>query len=178
MTAYQVKCWSSSVYDELTLILILFIGSWGAQFFGLLLDAVQCQGNSYDIAIVTSCWTWSEATPWQFLQIPVPVYECLWFTNLSSSATTGVTNELNLMYKIVWAPPYQSPKDSLRSHFTELGFCLEPLRIHTVHHTISSSLQSNVFMYYGLSNFYQNHRRYVKSRDDSQLNGDLSSLKV
>lgn len=38
--------------------------------------------------------------------------------------------------------------------------------------------QGNVFMYYGLSNFYQNHRRYVKSRDDSQLNGDLSSLKV
>lgn len=31
-------------------------------------------------------------------------------------------------------------------------------------------------MYYGLSNFYQNHRRYVKSRDDSQLNGDNSSL--
>ncbi|KAF3844686.1 hypothetical protein F7725_007849 [Dissostichus mawsoni] len=31
-------------------------------------------------------------------------------------------------------------------------------------------------MYYGLSNFYQNHRRYVKSRDDSQLNGDRSAL--
>lgn len=39
-------------------------------------------------------------------------------------------------------------------------------------------LQSNVFMYYGLSNFYQNHRRYVKSRDDSQLNGDNTSLHV
>lgn len=38
--------------------------------------------------------------------------------------------------------------------------------------------QSNVFMYYGLSNFYQNHRRYVKSRDDSQLNGDRTSLRV
>lgn len=38
--------------------------------------------------------------------------------------------------------------------------------------------QSNVFMYYGLSNFYQNHRRYVKSRDDSQLNGDQSALTV
>lgn len=38
--------------------------------------------------------------------------------------------------------------------------------------------QSNVFMYYGLSNFYQNHRRYVKSRDDSQLNGDNKSLFV
>lgn len=26
-------------------------------------------------------------------------------------------------------------------------------------------------MYYGLSNYYQNHRRYVKSRDDEQLLG-------
>ena len=26
-------------------------------------------------------------------------------------------------------------------------------------------------MYYGLDNFYQNHRRYVKSRDDKQLQG-------
>jgi len=33
----------------------------------------------------------------------------------------------------------------------------------------------NVFMYYGLTNFYQNHRRYVKSRDDKQLYGDLAS---
>lgn len=38
--------------------------------------------------------------------------------------------------------------------------------------------QSNVYVYYGLSNFYQNHRRYVKSRDDSQLNGNLKSLRV
>lgn len=28
-----------------------------------------------------------------------------------------------------------------------------------------------VYMYYGLKNFYQNHRRYVKSRDDNQLLG-------
>ncbi|GAB0089759.1 Cell cycle control protein 50A [Sergentomyia squamirostris] len=32
-----------------------------------------------------------------------------------------------------------------------------------------------VFMYYGLSNFYQNHRRYVKSRDDDQLLGRLDA---
>ena len=32
----------------------------------------------------------------------------------------------------------------------------------------------NVFIYYALTNFYQNHRRYVKSRDDKQLFGDLS----
>ena len=29
-------------------------------------------------------------------------------------------------------------------------------------------------MFYGLTNFYQNHRRYVKSRDDNQLRGILS----
>lgn len=32
--------------------------------------------------------------------------------------------------------------------------------------------QGSVYMYYGLTNFYQNHRRYVRSRDDHQLLGD------
>lgn len=31
-------------------------------------------------------------------------------------------------------------------------------------------------MYYGLTNYYQNHRRYVKSRDDYQLMGYLSNI--
>lgn len=35
------------------------------------------------------------------------------------------------------------------------------------------SFQKDVFMYYGLTNYYQNHRRYVKSRDDAQLLGDI-----
>ena len=34
------------------------------------------------------------------------------------------------------------------------------------------NLQGTVYMYYGLTNFYQNHRRYVRSRDDSQLHGN------
>ncbi|KAJ7341669.1 hypothetical protein JRQ81_006119 [Phrynocephalus forsythii] len=46
----------------------------------------------------------------------------------------------------------------------------------TIKFTLDQPFESNVFMYYGLSNFYQNHRRYVKSRDDSQLNGDNTSL--
>jgi len=37
--------------------------------------------------------------------------------------------------------------------------------------TLDENMVGPVFVYYGLSNFYQNHRRYVKSRDDSQLNG-------
>ncbi|XP_028632573.1 cell cycle control protein 50A isoform X1 [Grammomys surdaster] len=45
-----------------------------------------------------------------------------------------------------------------------------------INFTLEQSFEGNVLMYYGLSNFYQNHRRYVKSRDDSQLNGDPSAL--
>uniref|UniRef100_A0A674EIH4 Cell cycle control protein n=1 Tax=Salmo trutta TaxID=8032 RepID=A0A674EIH4_SALTR len=42
--------------------------------------------------------------------------------------------------------------------------------------SLEQPFESNVFMYYGLSNFYQNHQRNVKSRDDGQLNGDPTSL--
>ena len=35
--------------------------------------------------------------------------------------------------------------------------------------------QAPVSMYYSLTNFYQNHRRYVKSRDDNQLLGSSQS---
>ncbi|KAF6116635.1 transmembrane protein 30A [Phyllostomus discolor] len=48
----------------------------------------------------------------------------------------------------------------------------------TINFTLEQSFEGNVFMYYGLSNFYQNHRRYVKSRDDSQLNGDSGALRA
>lgn len=37
-------------------------------------------------------------------------------------------------------------------------------------------LKGDVYLYYGLSNFYQNHRRYVRSRDDDQLRGGSGKL--
>ncbi|TRY74451.1 hypothetical protein TCAL_10090 [Tigriopus californicus] len=40
---------------------------------------------------------------------------------------------------------------------------------------IAEDWEGEVYMYYGLTNFYQNHRRYVKSRDDSQLLGNVLS---
>jgi len=36
---------------------------------------------------------------------------------------------------------------------------------------IPEKMEAPVFFYYGLDNFYQNHRRYVKSRNDDQLRG-------
>lgn len=35
--------------------------------------------------------------------------------------------------------------------------------------TIPEDMKSPVYVYYELDNFFQNHRRYVKSRDDDQL---------
>ncbi|XP_038622264.1 cell cycle control protein 50C-like isoform X2 [Tachyglossus aculeatus] len=38
--------------------------------------------------------------------------------------------------------------------------------------SISKKMKGNVFLYYKLHNFYQNHRRYVISRSDAQLLGE------
>lgn len=43
----------------------------------------------------------------------------------------------------------------------------------SVDFVLTQTFHKEVYMYYGLSNFYQNHRRYVKSRDDDQLLGNL-----
>ena len=40
---------------------------------------------------------------------------------------------------------------------------------------ISSIFQGPVYIYYGLDNFFQNHRKYVKSRDDTQLMGSFEN---
>eukprot|EP00656_Telonema_subtile_P019310 TRINITY_DN20582_c0_g1_i1.p1 TRINITY_DN20582_c0_g1~~TRINITY_DN20582_c0_g1_i1.p1 ORF type:complete len:403 (-),score=76.22 TRINITY_DN20582_c0_g1_i1:209-1417(-) len=44
------------------------------------------------------------------------------------------------------------------------GSCLKNVSM-----TIEKDMDSPVYMYFELSNFYQNHRRYVKSRNDNQL---------
>lgn len=45
----------------------------------------------------------------------------------------------------------------------------------TIRFDVPADLQPPVFLYYKLTNFYQNHRRYVKSYDPSQLRGDNKS---
>lgn len=36
---------------------------------------------------------------------------------------------------------------------------------------VAETMKAPVYLYYELANFYQNHRRYVKSRSDKQLAG-------
>lgn len=41
--------------------------------------------------------------------------------------------------------------------------------------TVSADIKPPIYFYYRLTNFYQNHRRYVKSFDVQQLKGDFRS---
>mmetsp|Transcript_22924 Transcript_22924/g.64414 ORF Transcript_22924/g.64414 Transcript_22924/m.64414 type:complete len:343 (+) Transcript_22924:142-1170(+) len=45
----------------------------------------------------------------------------------------------------------------------------------SVNITVGKRMEGPVYFYYGLKNYNQNHRRYVKSRDDGQLAGDSTS---
>jgi hypothetical protein len=42
----------------------------------------------------------------------------------------------------------------------------------TIEFEIPNDIQGNIFMYYKLTNFYQNHRKYVESYDWEQLRGE------
>uniref|UniRef100_A0A0N5CUT3 Transmembrane protein 30A n=1 Tax=Thelazia callipaeda TaxID=103827 RepID=A0A0N5CUT3_THECL len=41
---------------------------------------------------------------------------------------------------------------------------------------LESDFEGDVYFYYALDNYFQNHRRYMKSRSDSQLLGDLQNV--
>ena len=41
---------------------------------------------------------------------------------------------------------------------------------------IEKKITGPIYIYYQLDNFYQNHRRYVKSRDNDQLNGNYKNV--
>uniref|UniRef100_A0A7E4WA15 Cell cycle control protein n=1 Tax=Panagrellus redivivus TaxID=6233 RepID=A0A7E4WA15_PANRE len=45
----------------------------------------------------------------------------------------------------------------------------------TLSFSVESDFKGDVFFYYTLKNYFQNHRRYLKSRNDNQLLGTLTS---
>ncbi len=51
----------------------------------------------------------------------------------------------------------------------------ENTRTCSLYFSVPARLDNSVFLYYKLTNYYQNHRRYVKSIDANQLKGDAVS---
>lgn len=41
---------------------------------------------------------------------------------------------------------------------------------------LTENWSGEVYLYYKLTNFYQNHRRYIRSRNDQQLRGKLGEV--
>jgi hypothetical protein len=64
---------------------------------------------------------------------------------------------------------YDQTKQDCPSWQQDRTGCSKPIEF-----TIPADMKQSdgIFMYYKLTNFYQNHRRYVKSRSDAQLRGD------
>lgn len=63
------------------------------------------------------------------------------------------------------APSWQFAIDSAATDPTRTNRC-------SIQFTVPKTLESSVFMYYKMSNYYQNHRRYVKSYNSDQFKGD------
>lgn len=103
------------------------------------------------------------------------------YTNCIEEAPTGKSWK-----DITWA---QIPSDKVRTSFKDAAN-LQPPRwktitdevdglesnICTLEFQIPKPLNPPVYLFYRLTNFYQNHRRYVKSVDERQLRGDAVDL--
>jgi hypothetical protein len=63
----------------------------------------------------------------------------------------------------MYAPTYRYVANTVAG---EAGVC-------AIRFTVPIELQTPIFLYYRLTNFYQNHRKYVKSLSYNQLHGDI-----
>lgn len=63
----------------------------------------------------------------------------------------------------------------MNTTYTYRNFTANDQPMCSIQFTVPHELDPPVFLYYRLTNFYQNHRRYVKSLDTNQLKGDAVS---
>lgn len=81
---------------------------------------------------------------------------------------SNIVNEIVIDYTDCMSKDDPSVKCSAISNLSVSCFCRKQIKLDVKY-------EAPVYLYYGLNNFYQNHRRYVKSRDDTQLLGDKPS---
>jgi len=82
------------------------------------------------------------------------------------------TKEISIVFTDCISTSGQNVEDTFKKGiFNQQLQCIKPFNI-----TDSEDFKGDVNFYYGLDNFFQNHRRYVKSRNDMQLAGNLDSI--
>eukprot|EP00250_Pteridium_aquilinum_P020133 c24715_g2_i1 orf=1-543(-) len=86
---------------------------------------------------------------------------------LASRSVVEIVDE----YQTVCVPSNYTSDDERVAYIQDIGTDKNCSR--TLH--VSKHMKSPVYVYYQLDNFYQNHRRYVKSRSDKQLKDNSTS---
>ncbi|KAL2965015.1 hypothetical protein AAZX31_16G036400 [Glycine max] len=112
--------------------------------------------------ILTPSWAISIFTVIELIFIPVGLASCL---------HQGVV-EVPFRYDDECLPP--DHKNDAVAYIKDFG----SNKTCTMKLTVKNELKAPVYVYYQLKNFYQNHRRYVKSRDDRQLRSKASENDV
>jgi len=90
----------------------------------------------------------------------------LYFTNNIKEKEIDYTDCLNVLEAEKDKPCHEVIKDLRGKELNDKCKCKVEIEL-------EEDWNNNVYLYYGLTNFYQNHRRYVKSRDELQLLGNI-----
>ncbi|KAI5800058.1 ligand-effect modulator 3 family [Geopyxis carbonaria] len=142
----RLKAWQPILTPKTVLPLFFIIGVIFAPIGGLLLYAsAQVQELVVDY---TSC----DSASTKLELIPSKYYRSSFATVVAPKSAPKWKFEKNQTSIMDTAPDYQE-------------------NVCTIEFEIPNDLKPPLLMYYRLSNFYQNHRRYVQSLDEDQLKG-------
>ncbi|KAL8691774.1 MAG: hypothetical protein Q9218_003075 [Villophora microphyllina] len=118
---------------------------------------------------------------WQVQEISIDYSDCQKSAPYDNSTSTGFqaipSDKLSRSFKAATCPDNGVAQWKRMNTTYKYGNFTpqEPSPMCSLQFTIPHDLDPPVFLYYRLTNFYQNHRRYVKSLDTNQLKGDAVS---
>lgn len=101
-------------------------------------------------------------------EITLDYTQCPTATSTPSALPTFNYNLRSADSGATYNPPQWSFTPAAASAEGQQGLC-------TIQFDVPADMGPSVFIYYKLTNFFQNHRRYVKSLDSSQLQGKAPS---
>lgn len=113
----------------------------------------------------------------QVQEISIDYSDCQKLAPYDNSTSTGFEpipgDKLSRSFKAATCPDNGVAQwKRMNTTHTYGNFTVQDQPMCSIQFTIPHELHPPVFLYYRLTNFYQNHRRYVKSLDMKQLKGD------